>query len=75
VENYGVDPDVEVVVTPQDWAAGRDPQLERAVQIALASLDERPAATPPDPYTRPSRARSPLPARPRARRSRSRKKG
>ncbi len=74
VENYGVDPDVEVVVTPQDWAAGRDPQLEQAVQIALASLDERPAAAPPDPSTRPSRVRSPLPARRATRRSRGRKK-
>ena len=49
VENHGVDPDVEVVITPQDWAAGRDPQLERAVEIALAALAERPAATPARP--------------------------
>ena len=64
VENHGVDPDVEVVITPQDWAAGRDPQLERAVDLALEALAERPAATPPDPATRPSRARPPLPPRP-----------
>jgi tricorn protease len=75
VENYGVDPDVEVVVAPQDWAAGRDPQLERAVQLALAALDERPAASPPDPATRPSRARAPLPARRPARRSRGGRSG
>ena len=25
VENHGVDPDVEVVITPQDWAAGPRP--------------------------------------------------
>jgi tricorn protease len=48
VENHGVDPDVEVVITPQDRAAGRDPQLEKAVELALAALEERPAATPPD---------------------------
>jgi tricorn protease len=64
VENHGVDPDVEVVITPQDWAAGRDPQLDRAVDIALAALEERPAVTPPDPATRPSRARPSLPPRP-----------
>ena len=64
VENHGVDPDVEVVITPQDWAAGRDPQLDRAVDIALAALQERPAVTPPDPATRPDRARPPLPPRP-----------
>ena len=33
LENYGVDPDVEVDITPQDWAAGRDPQLDEAVRI------------------------------------------
>ncbi|WP_157246364.1 S41 family peptidase [Nonomuraea typhae] len=48
VENHGVDPDVEVVITPQDRVAGRDPQLDRAIDLALAALDERPAATPPD---------------------------
>jgi tricorn protease len=64
VENYGVAPDVEVVVTPQDWVAGRDPQLEQAVDIALAALEVRPAARPPDPATRPSRSRPALPPRP-----------
>ncbi len=64
VENHGVDPDVEVVITPQDWVAGRDPQLERAVDMALEALTIRPAATPPDPSTRPSRARPTLPPRP-----------
>ena len=63
VENHGVDPDVEVVVAPEDWAAGRDPQLERAVDLALEALAARPAVTPPDPATRPSRARPALPPR------------
>ncbi|MFE1285170.1 S41 family peptidase [Streptomyces sp. NPDC058751] len=48
VENHGVDPDVEVVQTPQDHAAGRDPQLDEAVRIALAALEETPAKTPPE---------------------------
>ena len=48
LENHGVDPDVEVVCTPQDWAAGRDPQLDTAVRIALEALAEHPAATPPE---------------------------
>jgi len=64
VENRGVEPDVEVVMTPQDWIEGRDPQLERAVDIAMAALAERPAVRPPDPATRPSRARPSLPPRP-----------
>lgn len=48
VENYGVDPDVEVVVTPQDRVAGADPQLEHALESALAELDRTPAARPPE---------------------------
>ncbi len=63
VENYGVDPDVEVMISPADWAADRDTQLETAVQLALAALEERPAARPPDITTRPSRRRPPLPPR------------
>ncbi|GAT65430.1 peptidase S41 [Planomonospora sphaerica] len=64
VENHGVDPDVEVDITPDDWAAGRDPQIEEAVRLALAALAERPAATPPDVAARPSRRRPALPPRP-----------
>jgi len=47
VENYGVDPDVEVFYTPDDYAAGRDPQLETAVRLAVDALDREPPATPP----------------------------
>jgi len=64
VENYGVDPDVEVDITPDDWAQGRDPQLQTAVRLALEALDKQPAASPPDPRTGPDKARPPLPPRP-----------
>ncbi|MCG7529055.1 PDZ domain-containing protein, partial [Streptomyces sp. OfavH-34-F] len=47
VENYGVDPDVEVVMTPRDHAEGRDPQLDEAVRIGLESLERVPAKVPP----------------------------
>jgi tricorn protease len=63
VENYGVDPDVEVLISPADWAAGRDPQLETATRLAMEQLAARPAARPPDYSSRPSRARPPLPPR------------
>jgi tricorn protease len=63
VENHGVDPDVEVLNTPDDWAAGRDTQLETAVQLALELLDKKPPAVPPDPSTGPDKARPPLPPR------------
>jgi tricorn protease len=64
VENHGVDPDVEVLISPDDWAAGRDPQLETAVRMALEALQARPPAGPPDLSARPSRIRPPLPPRP-----------
>jgi tricorn protease len=48
LENHGVDPDVEVVCAPEDWAAGRDPQLDEAVRIALRALEQTPAVTPPE---------------------------
>ncbi|MCI3269744.1 S41 family peptidase [Streptomyces cylindrosporus] len=47
VENRGVEPDVEVVQTPQDHAAGRDTQLDEAVRLALEALENNPAKTPP----------------------------
>ncbi len=47
VENHGVDPDVEVVHTPADWAAARDPQLDRAIALALSALDSTPPASSP----------------------------
>jgi tricorn protease len=63
LENHGVDPDVEVVMSPDDWARGDDPQLDTAVGIALESLADRPPLTPPDRASRPARNRPPLPPR------------
>jgi tricorn protease len=63
VENHGVDPDVEVVPSPDDYAAGRDPQLETGVRMALETLATRPAVTAPGTSDRPSRRRPPLPPR------------
>lgn len=46
VENVGVSPDVEVEQTPADVIAGKDPQLEKAIQIALQQLKDNPQADP-----------------------------
>ncbi|BFV59372.1 S41 family peptidase [Kitasatospora sp. CMC57] len=47
VENHGIDPDVEVVIAPHQWAAGEDPQLAEGVRLALAALAGTPAKTGP----------------------------
>jgi C-terminal processing protease CtpA/Prc len=53
VENYGTDPDIEVEFRPQDYVAGRDPQLERGL-----------AEHPPEPPDFGERPRLPLPSLP-----------
>ena len=42
LENSGFSPDIEVQVYPSDDAAGRDPQLDRAVAVLLQQLRDRP---------------------------------
>ncbi len=49
VENEGVAPDVEVEQWPADVIAGRDPQLEKAIEIALKQLEENPPGQVPSP--------------------------
>ena len=49
VENQGVAPDIEVEQWPADVIAGKDPQLEKAIQIVLEEL----AKNPPKPLVRP----------------------
>jgi tricorn protease len=43
IENHGVAPDIEVEIDPVSWRAGRDPQLERAVQVVMDDLQKNPA--------------------------------
>lgn len=44
VENIGVPPDIEVEQNPADVMAGKDPQLERAIQVVLQELEKNPPA-------------------------------
>jgi tricorn protease len=48
-ENTGVAPDVEVELDPEAAASGHDPQLERAVSIALEQLRKNPSPGPKQP--------------------------
>ncbi len=49
VENVGVPPDIEVEQWPAELIAGRDPQLEKAIEIVLKQLEENPQVTPKRP--------------------------
>jgi tricorn protease len=49
IENHGVDPDIEVENTPSEMVAGRDPQLERAIEWALDQLAKDPPRKPARP--------------------------
>ena len=42
VENHGVSPDIEVEMDPKAWRQGRDPQLEKAIEVAMAALQKNP---------------------------------
>jgi len=45
VENHGIAPDVEVELDPKLVRQGKDPQLEKAVEVTLQSLKEHPLPT------------------------------
>jgi tricorn protease len=49
VENRGVAPDIEVELDPAAWRQGRDPQLEKAVQVGLELLEKNPLPRPKRP--------------------------
>jgi tricorn protease len=59
IENYGVDPDIEVDWTPDDHLRGRDPQLERAIQ-ELHRLNQAAPVGRPQPPAYPQTSISPL---------------
>ena len=46
VENVGVAPDIEVEQNPADVIKGHDPQLEKAIQVAMKELAEHPVTEP-----------------------------
>jgi tricorn protease len=53
IENVGVPPDIEVEQWPKDLNAGRDPQLDRAIEVIMKQLPaSRPAPPTPPPFPR-----------------------
>ena len=49
VKNEGVSPDIEVEQTPADPIAGRDPQLEKAIEVVMAEPKKNPSSSAPRP--------------------------
>jgi tricorn protease len=49
VENVGISPDIEVENSPDLTAKGRDPQLEKAVEVLMEKIKANPPKTPPIP--------------------------
>lgn len=46
VENYGTDPDIDIDITPQDYAEGKDPQIDKAIEVVLKELKSNPVLKP-----------------------------
>ncbi|MGW7355991.1 S41 family peptidase [Streptomyces sp. NPDC054802] len=63
IENHGVEPDLDALRTPLDWAEGRHVGLDDAIRLALDTLKAAPAAVPPDYSGAPDLRRPPLPPR------------
>jgi tricorn protease len=49
IENHGVAPDVEVDLDPKSVHEGHDPQLERAVSLAMNQMEKNPVPVPKRP--------------------------
>jgi tricorn protease len=46
VENVGISPDIEVEQEPAEVINGKDPQLEKAIEIVLQELKKKPSGNP-----------------------------
>jgi len=49
IEGHGVDPDIEVVDDPALMVDGGDPQLDKAIEVMLAALRDKPWVAPQPP--------------------------
>ncbi len=49
VEGHGVDPDIEVIDDPALMVTGGDPQLDKAIEVMVDALRDRPFVAPPVP--------------------------
>lgn len=60
LENRGVEPDIEVDYLPEDYVAGRDPQIDRGIEELEKALKANPPQRPAAPPA-PDKSRMPAP--------------
>ncbi|MFF3454714.1 S41 family peptidase [Streptomyces sp. NPDC002730] len=63
IENHGVEPDLDALRTPLDWAEGRHAQMDDAIGLCLDLLKTHPPAEPPGYENVPDLRRPKLPPR------------
>lgn len=49
IENHGVQPDIVVENRPEQVVSGKDPQLEKAIEVVMKEIQEHPKTLPPRP--------------------------
>jgi len=49
IENHGVTPDIDIEFDPAAWRQGRDPQLEKGIELLLEELKKNPPKQPQRP--------------------------
>jgi tricorn protease len=49
IENHGVQPDIVVENRPEQVLSGKDPQLEKAIEVVMKEIQEHPKTLPPRP--------------------------
>jgi tricorn protease len=49
IENHGVQPDIVVDNRPEQVVSGKDPQLEKAIEVVTKAIQEKPPVLPPPP--------------------------
>jgi tricorn protease len=59
IENRGVEPDIVVDNPPDLVMKGRDPQLEKAIELVMKAIQEQPRRLPPRPADLPAYPRGP----------------
>ena len=59
IENHGVQPDIVVENRPEQVVSGKDPQLDKAIEVVMKAIQENPKKLPPRPPDLPAYPQGP----------------